>query len=469
MIEINQVNNNNENNTVVNLGDLSHQKTDKIIPQSLDRIDETIPKYLPIRSSETSPNIFNISGKLKAYQDELLVKKNDSLTGNVLTNDDLLSNKATVVLGQKPQNGTLNLDKKGNFSYIPNANFSGVDSFSYSVFDNKGWSKNSWEKSETTLVSITVSPINNNPDKTPILKEYDTKTGYGLIDASAMVSKAINEQKFNDVPNLGGTNWNLDMINAPEVWNQGYTGKGVVVAVIDTGVRINEPEINIWTNTDEIEGNGIDDDNNGYIDDINGWDMFQYDNEIKSGDHGTHVAGIIGAKNNGFKSTGVAPDAVIMPLQVFGDKGGGNLNSITEAIYYAVDNGAKVINMSLSGWWPYLKDAMIYAESKGVSVVSAAGNYYESNPSYPAAYATEVGIAVGAVNNTGILSNFSNRSGSDSNMLYVTAPGQGVLSITGTKSGTSMSAPHVAGVIALMLEANPNLTVNEIKSILKEV
>jgi len=169
-----------------------------------------------------------------------------------------------------------------------------------------------------------------------------------------------SQPTFADVPNLGGNNWGNDMVNAPEAWARGYTGQGVTVAVIDSGVDISHQDLsnNIWRNTGEIASNGIDDDGNGYTDDVYGWNfgIGQNNNNVLPGTtssgqgHGTHVAGTIAAANNGIGMTGVAYNSRIMAIRM-GDvdsqgrfTNGGNL---AQAIRYAVDNGARVINMSL--------------------------------------------------------------------------------------------------------------------------
>ncbi len=314
---------------------------------------------------------------------------------------------------------------------------------------------------------------------------FNSTYGYGLVNAAAAVAQAISQPTFADVPNLGGNNWGNDMVNAPEAWARGYTGQGVTVAVIDSGVDISHQDLsnNIWRNTGEIASNGIDDDGNGYTDDVYGWNfgIGQNNNNVLPGTtssgqgHGTHVAGTIAAANNGIGMTGVAYNSRIMAIRM-GDvdsqgrfTNGGNL---AQAIRYAVDNGARVINMSL-GWSDStaLRDALAYAASRNVITVSAAGNSSLSSPGTPAYYATQYGLSVGAVNSNRTIASFSNRAGTNSSMQHVMAPGVNVYSTVpgngyASYSGTSMAAPHVAGVVALMLGANPNLTHAQVRSIL---
>ncbi|MBD2680677.1 MULTISPECIES: CARDB domain-containing protein [Nostoc] len=303
---------------------------------------------------------------------------------------------------------------------------------------------------------------------------YDTTDGYGLINAAAAVAKALGQTTFADVPNLGGEDWGADLVKAPEVWAKGYTGKGVVVAVLDTGVDRNHSDLsnNIWKNTKEIAGNGKDDDGNGYIDDVYGWNFDSNNNNTLDGNsHGTHVAGTIAGVKNGVGVTGIAYDAKIMPVKVLSDSGSGEDSGVAKGIRYAVENGANVINLSLGGDEPNseIESAIQYAASKGVIVVMAAGNSSGSEPIYPARYAKNWGLAVGAIDKYQEMAYFSNEAGATT-LPYVTAPGVDIYSTLpgnsyGFKDGTSMATPHVAGVIALMLSAKKGLTDAQVRQI----
>ena len=261
-------------------------------------------------------------------------------------------------------------------------------------------------------------------------------------------------------------------IDASQAWDYG-TSSSVVVAVIDTGVDYNhvDLEANIWTNTREVAGNGIDDDGNGYTDDIRGWNFVSNNNNpADDNGHGTHVAGTIGAVgNNGIGIAGVAWSVKVMALKFMDATGSGNLSDAVAAIDYARVNGAKVINASWGGggFSSLLQSAITRFQNAGGVFVAAAGNEGANNattPSYPANYPNVISVA--ASTSTGTLASFSNYGTN----VDIVAPGQNILStIPGNRytsySGTSMASPHVAGAFALLWGQSPTLTATQLVSL----
>ena len=282
------------------------------------------------------------------------------------------------------------------------------------------------------------------------------------------------------VPYFGtARDWGVNSVNAPEAWNAGYTGEGVTVAVIDTGFQLDHIDLQdtFWVNSDEIAGDGIDNDRNGYVDDRFGWDFAGDDANPTSHStaHGTHVAGIVAANLNGTGSTGVAYAAQIIPIQVLGDDGSGSSYDVALGIRYAVDNGADIINLSLGGSnSPTIYNALQYAARNDVLVVAAAGNESAATAAYPARHSATLPnvISVGAHSNNDQRASFSNQVGG-SNAVQIDAPGVSIYSTTiGNRysylSGTSMASPYVAGVAALTLSANPDLTSAELREALAQ-
>ncbi|MEG3990413.1 S8 family serine peptidase [Microcoleus sp. S28C3] len=347
-------------------------------------------------------------------------------------------------------------------------------------------------------LNLSATPATVSPNNPSNLQGFDSRFGFGLVNAAAAVAKAQGTATFPDVPDLGGDEWGRDLIKAPEVWAQGFTGDGIVVAVIDSGVDYNHPDLtgNIWSNAGEsgvdVAGrnkasNGVDDDNNGFVDDFRGWDFVNSDNDpMDDNSHGTHISGLVAAKKDGVGITGTAPTAKIMPVKILDEEGVGKIRDEINAINYAVANGAKIINVSLGGLQLNEEelDAIRVAEAQGAIVISAAGNDARPEVDYPARFANEVGIAVGAVSRNGLFADYSNRAGAQAINYFVAPGGDGGTADSGDVystvplsepgipyqyfAGTSMAVPQVAGVIALMLQANPNLSPAEIKRILAE-
>jgi subtilisin family serine protease len=279
----------------------------------------------------------------------------------------------------------------------------------------------------------------------------------------------------------GGTE-NVD-VDAPEAWTVTEGSPEVIVAVLDTGVSQTHLDLKsrLWENPREIPNNKLDDDNNGFIDDVRGWDFIGNDNiPADANMHGTHVAGTIAAeKNNNRGIVGVAPGARIVSLRVLDAQGSGDAAGVMKAMQYAIalrkaGVNLRVINLSLGGGESSesFKEVLVEADRAGIVVVAAAGNETNDNdvkPTYPASYDVPNVISVAAIDSKGLLASFSNFG---ARSVDVAAPGVFIWSTFPFGfyfflDGTSMAAPHVSGVAALMYSRNPNLRPAQVVSILR--
>ncbi len=335
---------------------------------------------------------------------------------------------------------------------------------------------------------------------------FSPSYGFGMVDASAAVAAAVGAQEpFPEVTDLtpasSFSNYNdLNRLQVPEVWEQGITGEGVVVAVVDTGVAPEHPDLatQMWVNADEIPNNGIDDDGNGFVDDVRGYDFVDGDRDPRDENgHGTHMAGTVAAGRNGIDTdlsgnewevTGVAYNAQIMPVRVFGEDGSSD-SRLAAGIRYAIANGADVINIPIGQPFnelPKTQKALTEARKAGIPAIMPTGNDGQgeetSFPGFPARYAAlDLGIAVGAVNEKQEVIDFSNPAGATlGGYPFFVAPGEAVASTVPAStstfslpnnqyvglSGTSMAMSYVGGVVALLREANPSLTPQQIEQIL---
>ena len=299
--------------------------------------------------------------------------------------------------------------------------------------------------------------------------------GILLVDYDYMAEKASDDTPLQTNP-MAGDQWYLDSCHIQEAWDhlaqEGINPGGsssIIVAVIDTGVDYTHPDLasSMWVNPNEIPGNGIDDDGNGYIDDIHGCSTigssFDHNGDpMDDHGHGTHVAGIIGAANNNVGIVGIAYNTKIMAVKAGQASGVFNQSDIAEAILYAYEMGAEVINMSFGGTACSLavQEALQIAWSRAVLVASAGNEgwpnantlYYSAMPNYPANLFYVIGVM--SVNQSGIESSFSNWD-ANINGYNLYAPGENMLSTLpngeyGYLSGTSMASPVVAGIAALL-------------------
>jgi hypothetical protein len=252
-----------------------------------------------------------------------------------------------------------------------------------------------------------------------------------------------------------------------------------VVAIIDTGLDLSHPDLirNLWINSGEIPNNGIDDDGNGYIDDVNGVNTAEHTgNPQDDNGHGTHVAGTIAAVgNNGIGVVGVAPNVKILAVKFLDSKGSGSLSSALDALNYVASlkqRGVPIraLNASWggSGYSEALEAAFRRLGDQGIMVAAAAGNEgadTDAVPEYPADFNLDNIVSVGSIDKDGNLSSFSNFGGRS---VDLAAPGSGILSTYlggryATLSGTSMATPHVTGALALAGGRYPTASVLELR------
>lgn len=365
-----------------------------------------------------------------------------------ITNTDSSTVQELVKNGQME---LLNLSF-GTFGFVPEAKISAL---SYSTF--------SLLSAEDAIVAVEPNVI------------------YTPLEVEGPQDKFWKSQwAFN---NTGKNNWaggpQGEDVHALDAWKITSGSHDMIIAVIDSGAKIDHPDLagNIFTNLVELNGvAGVDDDGNGYIDDVHGWD-FAYNDPNPDDDlgHGTHVAGLIGARHNDIGIAGMMANVQIMPLKFLTKERKGDTKHAVLAIDYAIKMGAKIINNSWGseGTSEVLQKAIQAANEKGIIFVASAGNSKNDNekkPVYPSSYNIPNIISVGATNGLGDKASFSNYGKS---LVHVFAPGSLVVSLTPDdqdlwKSGTSMAAPIVSGALGLLLTQYPGMDVQTAKARLME-
>ena len=352
---------------------------------------------------------------------------------------------------------------------------------------------------EIERVFVTEAPVLSNIYKLTLPKNADILSAVGSYEAYPEVEYAEPNYIYNVslVPNDPDywQQWAHQNIQSELAWDIERGDSNVVIAIVDTGVDWDHSDLaaNIWSNSGEVPDNDIDDDNNGYVDDVRGWDFVDVppdlspmlqpapgeDGTVRDNDpmdfngHGTHVSGIAAAvTNNGIGIAGTSWNIRIMPVRagyetVYG-LGALLVDDAAAAIIYAVDNGANVISMSWgdSGSSDLIKDAIDYAYAKGAVLVAAAGNDNSISRIYPAGYDNT--IAVAATTSSDDKASFSNYG----SWVDVSAPGVNVYSTLfndtyDSWSGTSMATPFVAGLAGLVLSKNPAFTNEKVRNVLR--
>ena len=309
---------------------------------------------------------------------------------------------------------------------------------------------------------------------------------YAGIDDSILSTALPNDPSFVLEWNLQNTGQSggspgID-IGAPQAWDICTGSRSVVVAIIDSGIDLTHPDLaaNVWTNPGEIAGNGLDDDRNGFVDDIHGWNFVDNNANVQDGyGHGTHVAGIIGAVgSDGVGVTGVNWRVSLMVLRVQNDSGAGTTSAVIGALRYATtmrrDFGINVVVTNNSweaaaGYSSVIEGLIREQGEAGITFVAAAGNHGTNNdvtPRYPSNYDLPNVIAVASLASAGVLAGSSDYGATT---VDLAAPGTFILSTWkaggyAALSGTSMAAPHVSGTVALLAAAKPGITVAQVRA-----
>lgn len=302
-------------------------------------------------------------------------------------------------------------------------------------------------------------------------------TGPESLENKTLLSVTTNDPKSID-------QWSLQSISAYQAWQYGTGSKDVVVAIIDSGIDLTHQDLikNVWTNPGEIAGDGIDNEGNGYVDDIHGWNFNNNTNNVQDNyGHGTHIAGIIGAEaNNSLGVAGINWNVSLMPLKFMDDKGigwtGGAVNAMNYVSMMKTVYGINIVVANASwgggtGFSNMLYGAIQKLNDAGVVLTVAAGNNGSNNditPRYPSCFDVNNVISVGALSKyDGVsLVGFSNYGVAS---VDLAAPGSIILSTIpwnnyGYLSGTSMAAPQVAGAVALLNSVKPGISVSEVKA-----
>ncbi len=356
------------------------------------------------------------------------------------------------------------------------------------VFPSNDLSRQNWARRDLALDNIFLITLLDSLQMSEALDAYRS-------DANVVYAQR-NHVYYIDgahADSLRAQQWALPRINAFEAWEIEHGSREVIVGIIDTGIDYLHEDLaeNIWINASEdlngngavdaTDYNGIDDDGNGFVDDIQGWDFTDAPFFIDGGDyltrdndpadehgHGTSVAGIVAARgDNEVGITGIAYGCRLMNLRAGTSRGLLEEDDVASALAYAADNGARIVNMSFGDVVssPLFRDAISYARSRGLILVASAGNSASSAIHYPSGF--EGTISVGATDSSDFLAGFSNFGST----IDLVAPGSSIMTTQlsnkyGRAGGTSAAAPFVSGVAALLLSQHPDYSAENVKGIL---
>lgn len=332
-------------------------------------------------------------------------------------------------------------------------------------------------------VDDAINELSFDPDVEYVEPNYIFRKQQVGFEGQPMSFSEVEEElstMSNQAMSGGNFGQTADNMNAEQTWGiLSSTSSRPIVAVIDSGVDYNHYVFvdsgAMWTNPNEIPGNGVDDDGNGYIDDVRGWNFVNNTNDPMDDDnHGTHVAGTVLGMTQNILAPTLDPSVIqIMPLKFLDSQGAGTTSAAIAAINYAVNNGAHVLNNSWGGgnYSQALLDAVTVAYNSGKTFVAAAGNSSNNNdlsPTYPASYNVPNVISIAATSSSDGLASFSNFGAST---VHVGSPGISILSTLpndsfGYSSGTSMAAPFAAGLAALMIREKGIINGYQVKGVL---
>lgn len=425
--------------------------TERGIGRVYKKVAVSLLSGLLVFSSSVSTLVFAAMNEQKDENYALIQKHDNKMLKKSISQSDLVGKKKLAMQAARAA-----FSKKNQEKYVPGELIVKYKNNTVSTKVRTKHSLKSLKKLKAIDAEVVKVQTGTSMDSQMEKLEADPSVEYVQPNYLYKPSALPNDPSFNQLwglhntgqkiaNSIGAADMDIDYPEAMQEFSKLSNPSQTVVAVIDTGVDINHPDLqaDIWTNPGEIAGNGKDDDGNGYVDDVHGWDFLHHDNSVfdaADGDeHGTHVAGTIAASsNNGLGITGIAPNVKIMPLKFLGPDGGSTADAIS-AIDYAAKMGVKISNNSWGGSDndQALKDAI---ERSNMLFVTAAGNdgkNIDSNPDYPASFTSPNIISVAAIDNTGKLADFSNYG---TRGVDIAAPGVSILSTVPKKLEAGVSA-----------------------------